>query len=213
MTLPSHKFENELEKELEMARLEFAPPEKLAELEPELTAMKQAMGFVPNSLKIMAHRPEMVRGFLTFVNAAIGANATLDPELRQMIAHVVSTASGCRYCQAHTAHAAENLGMSTDKIDAVWEYQTSDLFTDAERAALSLAQAAGSVPNDATDDHFDELKKYYTAEEITQIVSVIAVFGFLNRWNDTFATRLEDNPLTFAEAHLSSRGWVVGNHS
>ena len=63
--------------------------------------------------------------------------------------------------------------------------------TAAERAALNLALAAGGCPPSVTDAHFDELKKHFSEDAIIEMVSVIAFFGWLNRWNDTLATQLE----------------------
>jgi hypothetical protein len=82
------------------------------------------------------------------------------------------------------------------------------MFSDAERAALDLAQAAGSVPNTVTDQQFENLKLYYSEDEIVDIVAVIAYFGFLNRWNDSLATPLEESPIAFAESHLGTHNWV-----
>ena len=48
---------------------------------------------------------------------------------------------------------------------------------------------------------------------IVLLVGVIALFGFLNRWNDTMATPLEDTPLEFAETHLAAHGWEAGKHA
>jgi len=100
----------------------------------------------------------------------------------------------------------------TAQIAAVWSYDTSPFFSDAERAALALAQAAGSVPNTADASHFETLKKYFSENEILEIVGIVALFGFLNRWNDTLATPLEESPLIFAESHLGVNGWAVGKH-
>jgi len=47
---------------------------------------------------------------------------------------------------------------------------------------------------------------------VVEIVGVIAMFGFLNRWNDTFATPLEDEPMEFGEKHLAAQGWDAGKH-
>jgi alkylhydroperoxidase family enzyme len=113
---------------------------------------------------------------------------------------------------AHTADGAARLGVDQAKIDAVWDYQTSPLFSAAERAALDVAVAAGSVPNAVTDDMFMDLRKHWSEEQIVEIVGVIAMFGFLNRWNDTFATPLEDEPLEFGEKHLAAQGWDAGKH-
>ena len=195
-----------------MTRLSPAPKEAQEQVREELAFAEAIMGFEPNSFKMMAHRPEILRGFLGFIGPILGPDALLDGGLRQLIAHIASAAAGCRYCQAHTAHAAHNRGVEAQKIEAVWAFETSDLFSDGERAALRLAQAAGSVPNLATDEHFETASQFYSQAEITEIVAVVSAFGFLNRWNDTLATALEDSPLAFAQGHLAQAGWVKGKH-
>ena len=96
-----------------------------------------------------------------------------------------------------------HFGVEDKKLAAVWEYPTSPLYTIAERARLDYALAAASVPNAVTDAMFAELRKYWTEEQIVEIVGVIALFGFLNRWNDTMATPLEDEPIEVAERSIS----------
>jgi len=195
-----------------MQRISPAPDAALSQFDAAFQMAEAAMGFVPNSMKIMARRPKLLAGLMGLSGALMGPDSNLPGDLRQMIAHVTSKAAGCNYCQAHTSEQAERKGTPVAKIDALWDYETSDLFSDAGRAALSLAQAAGAVPNAATDAHFETLKLHYSEDQIVEIVGVISLFGFLNRWNDTLATTLEDSPLAFAEAHLKSKGWEVGNH-
>ena len=190
-----------------MAHLPPAPQDKLDAAADALALAAAVMGFEPNSLKIMAHNPQILNGFLALSAAILGPEAKLDAGLRQMIAHIASAAAGCSYCQAHTAHGAAHRGVSEEKIEALWSYETSALFSDAERAALALAQAAASVPNRAEQAHFDALDGHFSSAEQSEIVAVISLFGFLNRWNDTLATPLEDSPLAFAEAHLAPKGW------
>ena len=188
--------------------LEDAPEQ----LKPMLAMAEARMGFVPNSMLTMAHWPELVQSFTPLVATVLGGG-TLPQDLKQMIAAVVSSAAGCRYCEAHTTHgSAEKMGVSEEKVAKVWEFQTSNLFSDAERAALDLALAAGQVPNAATDAHFETLRAHYDEREIVEIVAVISVFGFLNRWNDTMATTLEAEPRDFAEAIMQPAGWAIGKH-
>lgn len=195
-----------------MAHLPPAPQDKLDAAADALALAAAVMGFEPNSLKIMAHNPQILNGFLALSAAILGPEAKLDAGLRQMIAHIASAAAGCSYCQAHTAHGAAHRGVSEEKIEALWSYETSALFSDAERAALALAQAAASVPNRAEQAHFDALDGHFSSAEQSEIVAVISLFGFLNRWNDTLATPLEDSPLAFAEAHLAPKGWKSERH-
>lgn len=113
---------------------------------------------------------------------------------------------------AHNAGGSLRSGIKEEKLDKVWEYKTSPLFTDAERVALDFAIAAASQPNDVTDELFDRMKKHWTEGEIVEITSLIAYFGFMNRFNDTMATPLEEEPIHAAEKHIAQHGWKLGKH-
>ena len=126
---------------------------------------------------------------------------------------MTSAAAGCRYCQAHTVAHAEHLGVDPAKLAELWSFETSDHFDDAERAALRLALHAGQHPNAVTDADFDDCRRHYTDDQITAIVAVCALFGFLNRWNDTMATTLEAAPATVAQRVLAPQGWTAGKHA
>lgn len=78
---------------------------------------------------------------------------------------------------------------------------------------MRLAQAAAFSPSQATDAHFDDLSEHFDEDEIIRIVGVIAISGFMNRWNATVATQLEAKPKEAAEARLGPAGWVAGIHS
>jgi uncharacterized peroxidase-related enzyme len=188
------------------------PADHTPELKEQFETARKRMGCIPNSVLIMQRNPRMVRAFTQMSAAIWDPEGKVDLKLKRLIAHVASRAAGCRYCMAHTAEGAHKLGVDEPKLDAVWTYQTSPLFTAAERAALDVAVAAGSVPNAVTDEMFIELRKHWSDDQVVEIVGVISMFGFLNRWNDTLATPLEEGPLEFGEAHLASHGWDAGKH-
>lgn len=194
-----------------MARITPIPREELPQYEPIFEMVEASMGFVPSSMPTMARIPALFEAFGGLA-LAISAAGEIEPQLMQLVAHVASTAAGCRYCQAHTGAHAEALGVDAAKVAAVWEFETDDRFTAAERAALRVARDAAQVPNATTDEQFAELAEHYTENQIVQIVATISMFGYLNRWNDTMATTLEPEPLAFATTHLASRGWEVGKH-
>lgn len=195
-----------------MARIE---PLKLEQLpESTQTALKfseNLMGYVPNSVMTMAHWPELLSAFRGLVSVIYG-ESEIELGLKRLIGAVVSAAAGCQYCKAHTTLGACDVGVDEEKVKAVWEYQTSDLFTDAERAALDLAFAAGQVPNTATDAHFEALNSHFSEREKTEIMAVISMFGFLNRWNDSLATELEDKPFESASSLFTADQWQPGQH-
>lgn len=196
-----------------MQRVSAAPAERLAEFEKDMEKSRQQRGYVPNSWLTLARKPRVFRAIRELRDAVMSDPGEVSPALRFMVGEVVSNAAGCRYCTAHNAeNAHERGGVEERKIQALWQYQSNPAFTPAERAALDLAVAAGGCPPSVTDAHFTELKKHFSEDGITELVSVIAFFGWMNRWNDTLATPLEDHPLAFALAHLAPSGWTPGVH-
>jgi alkylhydroperoxidase family enzyme len=113
---------------------------------------------------------------------------------------------------AHTIEGAAHFGVEEEKLAAVWEYRSSPLFTEAERVALDFAIAASVLPNAVTDQLFHELSRHWSEEQIVEIVATIAMFGFLNRWNDTMGTPLEDEAMAAGDRYLARGGWTPGKH-
>ena len=197
-----------------MPRIPTAQANLTPETEKLMEAMIKNMGFPANSFLTMSHWPELAVAFANLARTVNFTESELPTSTKRLVGHIVSRASGCQYCSAHTGfQATRSGGVEEDKIEAAFDYETSPLFTDAERAALRVAQAAAAVPNSVTDEDFTELKKYYTDRQIVEIVGQISVFGFLNRWNDTMATELEATPIRFATEHLADSGWEIGKHT
>ena len=193
-------------------RLAPLPAERTPELKEQFEAIAKNLGFVPNSVLIMQRKPNVVKAFAQMAAAVWDPNSSVDRGFKRLIAHVASRAAGCQYCMAHTIEGAAHLGVDDKKLAAVWEYQSSLLYTEAERIALDFAFAASVVPNAVTDQSFEDLRKHWNEEQIVEIVATIAMFGFLNRWNDTMGTPLEDKPVATGEKYLSRGGWTPGKH-
>jgi alkylhydroperoxidase family enzyme len=113
---------------------------------------------------------------------------------------------------AHTAGGSLRFGIEEKKLAAVWDYRASPLYTEAERAALDFTIEAAAQPNAVTEESFAKLRRFWSEGQIVEIVGVIALFGFLNRWNDTMATPLEEEPIEIGEKFLAAHGWRVGKH-
>lgn len=181
---------------------------------PELESLFQlyddTLSFVPNSLYTMARRPEILRAFSELITQ-IWRTGTVPIPLKPLIAIVSSAAAGCRYCQAHEAVDAQMRGVPEEKIAAIWDFERSPLYSDGERAALRFAQAASVAPNLVTPDHFEELRRHWDDGQIVEILAVVGLFGFLNRWNDSMATDLEDPPMWLASRAYGDH-WNPGKH-
>ena len=139
--------------------------------------------------------------------SAVFKNSEIDLETKQLIALASSLSAGCQYCQSHTSHGAERAGANTEKIAEILKYSTSDKYSEKERAVLDLAFLSGQSPNGTKKENFDKLLEFFSKDQILEIVSVIAAFGFLNRWNDTLGTVMEDEPKNFVNNELVPKGW------
>lgn len=169
-------------------------------------------GFTPNSIRTMARRPNIVKQFMG-LNQAVLYEGTVSEELKMLVSLACSLASGCLYCQSHMANLSHLYNAPDEKISAIMVYETSALFSDAERAALDLAFRAGQIPNQVDQAQFDALNKYFDEGQIVELVASIALFGYLNRWNDTMATTLEHLANVRAQHLLGKQGWNAGKHT
>lgn len=195
-----------------MSRLQALPPTDDPVLQNAFEVYRRSLGFIPNSILIMQRRPKMVAALSQLAASVWDRESTVDIGFKRLLGHMASRAHGCQYCMAHTAGAALRLGVDEAKLDQLWEYQTSPLFSEAERVALDYAIAAGSVPNAVDDALFTRMKEHWSDDDIVEITGVIALFGFMNRWNDSMATALEEEPKEVGEKHLAPLGWTPGKH-
>jgi len=201
--------------------------------------VKKQMGFVPNSMKTMARVPAIMGAFGSLAASIIGNPQKIKPlvalrlslknmgymashmknkdrvplYLKNLVAHASSNAAGCRYCQAHTIGEAAHNGATKEQLEAVWDFENSPVFTEKEKVALRFGFAAGSVPNMVTNTHFEALRQHFSQAQIVELGATVALFGFLNRWNDTFGTQLEAPARETAEKYLKKSGWKIGKHA
>ena len=191
--------------------------------DPEVEALAQffntTLGFPPHSVLTMMRRPALARAF-TELNRAVmssdGGSGRVSGEFKRLIGHIASRVAGCRYCEAHTIRAAARFGSQAgaapERLTEVWNFRSSAHFSAAERAALEYAAAAASVPGAVTPEIGSELRQHWDDGEIVEITGVIALFGFLNRWNDAMATELEAPAAADGQRWLAPQGWSAGKH-
>lgn len=196
-----------------MAHMKPLPDDKIqdAGILKRFRHYQETRGFTPNSIRTMARRPSIVKAFMA-LNQAVLYEGTVSEELKMLISLACSVSAGCLYCQSHMANLSHIYKASDEKIGALLSYSDSDVFSPSERAALDLAFKAAAVPNGVTEKEFEELGRHFDEGQIVEIVASIALFGYLNRWNDTMATELEMLPSQRAHALLGQQGWTAGKH-
>ena len=173
----------------------------------------ETLGFCPNSVLTMQIRPEIARSFINLNMAVMTNHGRITSAFKRIIAWVSSNAAGCKYCQAHAIRAAERYGAEQEQLDNIWEYRTHKSFNEAERAALDFTLAASQIPNAVDDEIQQRLHKYWDDGEIVEILAVVSLFGYLNRWNDSMATSIENGAIKSAEKYLAKNGWNKGKHT
>ena len=173
----------------------------------------ETLGFCPNSVLTMQHRPDISKAFINLNKAVMNNEGRVTSALKRMIAWVSSNATGCRYCQAHAIRAAERYGAEQEQLDNIWEYQTHSSFTEAERVALDFSLAASQVPNAVNDVLKKRLYTHWDEGEIVEMLGVISLFGYLNRWNDSMGTTIENGAIESGDLYLGKHGWTKGKHT
>ena len=196
-----------------MPLVEPLPADHDAEVAELARFFEETLGFCPNSVLTMQRRPAIARSFIELNKSVMENHGRVTSALKRLVGYVSSNATGCSYCQAHTIRAAERYGAEREQLENVWSFRTHPAFSDAERAALEFAIAASQVPN-AVDDEIDAaLHAHWDDGEIVELLGVIALFGYLNRWNDSMGTVMEPGAVESGEQWLAERSdWTVGKH-
>ena len=180
------------------------------ELNKHIDFYNETLGFCPNSIKTMFMRPPIAYAFINLNKAVMENKGNVTSKLKRLIGYLTSTVTGCNYCRAHTIRAAERYGSNSDQLNEIWDFRKSKRFNEKEKAAFEFAIAASSIPNKVDEQISSELKKYWDDGEIVEILGVISLFGFLNRWNDSMGTPIEDGALESGKAYI--KDWHPDKH-
>ena len=177
-----------------------------------VTFFNETLGFCPNSVLTMQKKPHLAQAFVNLNKAVMDNAGSISSEFKRIIAYISSNTAGCRYCQAHTIRAAERYGGEKERLEQAWDFENSSLFSEAEKVALRFTIAASSVPVSTSQELEELLQHHWNVTDILEIMSVIALFGYLIRWNDVMGTSLEKDAKDSAESLLQNQ-WDIGKHA
>ena len=177
-----------------------------------VTFFNETLGFCPNSVLTMQKKPHLAQAFVNLNKAVMDNAGSISSDFKRIIAYISSNTAGCRYCQAHTIRAAERYGGEKERLEQAWDFENSSLFSEAEKVALRFTIAASSVPVSTSQELEELLQHHWDETDILEIMSVIALFGYLNRWNDVMGTSLEKDAKDSAESLLQNQ-WDIGKHA
>lgn len=186
--------------------MKFAPSEHNQERHLSM----EPVAFDRHKLEIF-NSPDLMQHFGPLVQKCLGGG-DVSRQLKQEAFMLLSLASGCRHCQAHGGYGLHMAGVSPERIQALWNFERSDEFSEAERAVYNFALAAGAQPNATTSAHFEALRSHYSDAQITELLAVVAISGFLNRYSDTLAVVTDQESVDWATEVLGPVGWSKGKH-
>ena len=152
---------------------------------PLLEAVQAGLGVVPNFIRVLAHSPAALKGFLGL--HGIAGEGALDAKTRERIALAVAQRNECAYCvSAHTA-IGRKAGLDTAEILTNRRGRSAD---PKAEAALTFATALVESMGEVTDAEFDAVRRAgHSDAEIVEIVAHVALNLFTNLIGK--ATRVE----------------------
>ena len=157
--------------------------------------------------------PELMQIFQNMVELVMVAPSNLPRQIRSELFTMASIAGGCQHCQAHGAYTLHLMGVAPDRIRDIWAFEASSEFSESEKAALRLARDGALVPNMVAPEHFAELREHYSDRQIVEMLAVISLAGWFNRWNNSIATVTDRESVEWAESNLEAVGWTLGKHA
>jgi alkylhydroperoxidase family enzyme len=167
------------------------------------------MGFLPNALKLYAHRPEIAETLFR-LNSDImrDPSSTLDQFLKRKLSAIASRTNGCAYCTAHccsmlikgTDQGPEGWGLGEDEVLRLLsgDHQPEDEF---ERACIDYVVAASTDAPHVPDEILARLGRHLTPPQVVVLDCVVGFWKFYNTVHDSLHIPLE-------AGLLPDSGWV-----
>jgi uncharacterized peroxidase-related enzyme len=169
-----------------MARISLIAPKAAS---PEVREIYEhtLRGKPGNVQKALAHRPDMLKNFLTFY-ASVGRS--LDRKLYELIYLRISLINGCRYCAQHHIASSKRAGLTAEDWTALKAGNYSE-YNEKERAALSYVEKLTRTPHEIGEKDFDELKRHFSDPEIVDVHMLAGLANLTNRVTDPLGLELE----------------------
>jgi alkylhydroperoxidase family enzyme len=150
----------------------------------KLTGRKPQRGSGIEPMEIWAYQPRMLMGMGRF-NQAIRGGKTVDERVKNLVELKGAQMIGCEFCVDLGSQICRNSGLSDAELLALPKYQTSELFTDREKAALDYAVAVMRTPVEVTDELFARVRSYFDERQLVEITALLALTN-LDRFNAAF---------------------------
>ncbi|MFA5015999.1 MAG: carboxymuconolactone decarboxylase family protein [Methylobacter sp.] len=152
-------------------------------LRPFFWNQKRKYGQVLKPALIWARVPRLFAAIAIFYGVLDRKSSPIDPVLRSLVTVRVSQINGCRFCiDINSAVLAKRTG-SMNKVEALEQWQASELFDSKERLVLEYVEAVTYTDRQVDDDLSQRLHEYFNEDEIVELTGLIAFQNLSSKFN------------------------------
>jgi len=141
--------------------------------------IKSSTGKVPKWMRVMANCDDVLVGFFTLFKSIMD-DAPVDKLLKWKVAYRISEINKCEFCVSVSKMQLKNFGVSDEEIS-----QLDNVSDEKEKIAIKYAEASTEHAYNIDPETLSEMKKHFTDDQIVEITSVVGLFNFINRFNDS----------------------------
>jgi alkylhydroperoxidase family enzyme len=150
----------------------------------KLTGRNPQTGNGIEPIEIWAHQPKMMTGMGRF-NQAVRKGTSVSERISNLVELKGAQMIGCEFCVDLGSQICRNSGLSDEELLALPRYQSSDLFTDREKAALDYTVAVMRTPVEVTDEVFARMTEHFSDKQIVEITALLTLVN-VDRFNAAF---------------------------
>jgi len=136
----------------------------------------------PEWVKVMAHRPEILKEFFELFQIVMG-KGEVEKTMKWKIAYKVSETLRCSFCVDVTSKMLKKMGATDEEIKEVKELKN---LSDKEKETLELVKEVTLKAYVCNEELFEKMKKDFSEPEIVEVISIVGLFNYINRFNNTF---------------------------
>ncbi len=161
---------------------------------------KRKYGAILEPARLWGRSPRVFAMMASLYGAFDRRSSPLEPALRTLVTVRVSQINWCPFCVDINLFTALRRGISDKKLSTLPAFSDSDLYSDREKAALHYTEAVTYSDQQATDAHFEALRRHFDDDAIIELTGLI---GFQNM-SSKFNAALGVKPQGFCEIALQS---------
>jgi len=172
-----------------MARLPYADLNN-PDIKPLVDQIIAERGSVLHLYQMLLHSRPVAQGWLNHLTG-IRQNTTISGAIREMVIMRIAHLNRAPYEADQHAPIALKEGLSQQQLDALTDWEGSDVFSDVERAVLAYTDAMTRNVQ-VSDDVFNAVKAHFDARELVELTATVATYNMVSRFLEALQIHSDD---------------------